>query len=62
MPIIPLIIALFVIGFGVYMLYTFPIPIHPWFKNFIIGVVLICLLIWGLQMLGFKTGFHIKLD
>ncbi len=60
MSIISLIIALLILGFVVYIIQTAPIPINPWFKNIILGVIIIGVLIWLLQGFGFDTGLHFR--
>ncbi len=61
MHIIPIIIVLLVIGFAVYMFFTAPIPIHPWFKNLILGILFLALIIWALQLFGLHTGMTLRL-
>lgn len=56
MSLVTLVLVLLIVGFLVYMLFTAPIPIHPWFKNLIVGIVFIALVIWLLQLLGVHTG------
>jgi hypothetical protein len=60
MSIIGLVIALLVIGFIIYIIQTAPIPINPWFKNIIVGVLVIGALIWLLQGFGVDTGLHFR--
>ena len=56
MAIGPIIIALLIVGFLIYMVTTVPIPINPWVKNLIIGIIFIGLVIWLLNMFGISTG------
>ncbi len=56
-----LIIVLLIVGFLVYMLTTVPIPIHPWFRNLILGVIFIVLVIWLMNLAGISTGINLRL-
>ncbi len=61
MSIIALVVILLIAGFIIYMVSTAPIPIHPWIKNLIIGVIFLGLVIWLLNSFGLNTGIHLKL-
>jgi hypothetical protein len=54
MSFISLILALAIFGFLVWLVLQIPMP--QVFKNVIIGVVCLFLVIWVLQMLGVETG------
>ena len=54
MPLIPVILAIAIVGFIVWVVLQIPMP--QIFKNIIIGVVALALIIWLLQMLGVATG------
>jgi hypothetical protein len=56
---ITIIIVIAAIGFLVWMLSTAPLPIHPWFINLIVGIVVLCTIIWILNRLGVHTGIPI---
>ncbi len=56
MSIITIILVLAFVGFIVYMLQTAPIPINPWFKMLIVGVICFAVIIWLLGLAGFHTG------
>lgn len=60
MSIVSLLITLIIIGFVIYMIQTLPIPISPWFKNLIMGVIGIVALIWVLGLFGIDTG-HLRI-
>lgn len=61
MSIITLILVLLIVGFLIYMLQTLPLPVHPWVKTLVIGIVVICLVIWLLNAFGINTGIPLKL-
>ncbi len=61
MGIIPLIIILLVVGFVIYLIQTVPVPIHPWIRKAIIGVIFLFLVIYLLQSFGINTGLHLRL-
>ncbi len=61
MSIVTIILTLLVIGFVIYIIQTAPIPIHPWFKMIIMGVIGICALIFVLNLLGVHTGIPLRL-
>jgi len=60
MAIIPLLIAVLIVGFAVWLIQTAPLPINSWFKNVIIGIIVIAFIIWLLNHFGLYTGIHIK--
>lgn len=51
-----IILVLIVVGFALYMLQTAPIPVHPWIKTLISGIIGIALLLWVLSIFGIHTG------
>ena len=51
---IALILTIALCGFAVWVVLQLPMP--QVFKNLIIGVVTLALVIWVLQQLGFNTG------
>lgn len=53
---IHILLVLAITGFAVWLILQIPMPAI--FKNVIIGVIAIFLIIWALQMLGFDTGFR----
>lgn len=59
MSVITIILVLLFVGFILWMLTTAPIPIHPWIKTLIIGLVCFALLIWILSALGVHTGINL---
>ncbi len=61
MNIVSLLVALIILGFVCWMLYSAPIPMHPWFKNLIAGIIFIAVLIWILNLLGLNTGINLRL-
>jgi hypothetical protein len=61
MSIITLVLVLLIVGFLIYMLQTLPLPIHPWIKNLILGVVIIVFVIWLLNAFGINTGIPLRL-
>lgn len=61
MSIISLVLVLLVFGFIAYMLTTVPIPIHPWIKTLILGILVFALVIYLLGVFGVNTGFHMHL-
>ena len=61
MPIVPIILVLCLFGFLVYMLRSAPLPIDPWVKSLIIGIVCFALVIWLLNAFGINTGIHFRL-
>lgn len=56
-----LIVALLIVGFIIYMLTTAPIPIHPWIKNLIVGIIFIALVIYLMNVFGIATGLSLRL-
>lgn len=58
---IQLILVLLFIGFVVWLIQTAPIPVHPWIKTVVIGLIFFCVLIWILNQLGVHTGFDHRL-
>ncbi len=54
MSFVALLVALAIAGFAVWVILQIPMP--QIFKNIIIGVVTIFLVIWVLQLLGLDTG------
>ena len=61
MSIVSIIIALIIVGFICWLVTTAPIPIHPWIKSVIIGVMFIAVLIWIMNGLGVNTGINLRL-
>lgn len=59
MSIIGIVLVLLAIGFVLWIIQTAPIPIHPWIKTVIMGVVIFAVLIWILNLLGVHTGIAI---
>ena len=57
MPVITIVIVLLVVGFLMYVIQTAPIPVHPWVKTVILGVIGFFLLIFVLNLFGVHTGF-----
>ncbi len=60
MSITAIVVALLIAGFLIYMIQTAPIPISPWIKNLIMGVMVIGVVIWILQSAGLDTGLRLK--
>lgn len=60
MNIFSLILAIVIIGFAVSLITTLPIPMHPWFKTLIAGVILIGALVWLFNGLGHHTGAYLR--
>ncbi len=58
---ITIILVLCLVGFLCWVVSTAPIPIHPWFKTIIIGVIVFCAIVWTLNRLGVHTGIPIGL-
>ncbi len=61
MSIVGIVLALIILGFVCWLIQTAPIPIHPWIKSVIMGVIFIAVLIWILNSLGIGTGVNIRL-
>lgn len=61
MSVLSLVIVLCIIGFVIYMLMTAPIPIHPWIRTMIIGIICIALILWVMAEFGLNTGIHMRL-
>ncbi len=61
MSIGPILVALLIVGFLIYMITSVPIPIHPWIKNLIAGIIFIALVIWLMTVAGIPTGINLKL-
>ena len=61
MPIVTVILVLLFVGFVLYMLTSAPIPIHPWIRTLIIGLVCFALILWILSIMGVSTGMHMRL-
>jgi hypothetical protein len=61
MSIIGILIALLVIGFICWIIQSAPIPISPWFKTVIVGIIAIVALIWVLNALGFGAGVPLRI-
>ncbi len=59
MSLISLIVSIAIAGFLVYLALQIPLP--QVFKNVIIGLVTLFLVLWVLQELGVNTGFHLRL-
>ncbi len=62
MPVVTIILVLLVVGFVMYLIQTAPIPIHPWVKTVILGIVGFFLLVFVLNMLGVHTGIPLRLN
>ena len=62
MPIVTIVLVLLVVGFVLYLIQTVPIPIHPWFKMVIMGVLGFFALVFVLNMLGVHTGIPLRLN
>lgn len=60
MSIVSIIIALLIVGFIAYLIQIAPVPIHPWFKAAIIGILIIATIIWILNGMGLGTGFNLR--
>lgn len=61
MSIAGLLVLLLVFGFIAYMLMTAPIPIQPWFKSAIVGILVIAMIIYLLNAFGVDTGIPLRL-
>ena len=61
MSLITLVLVLLAVGFLIYIVQTAPIPIHPWFKMIIAGVIFFAALIFVLNLLGVHTGVRFRL-
>lgn len=57
--VIHLILVLAIVGFLCWL--VLQIPMLPIFRNVILGLMVIVLIIWVLQVFGVNTGFH-RLD
>ena len=55
MPIVTIVLVLCVLGFVAYLLQTAPLPISPWWKNLIVGVICFATILWLLNHLGVYT-------
>lgn len=62
MSIISIVLVLIVLGFALWVIQSAPIPINPWIKTVIMGVIVIAVLIWVLNLLGFHTGIPVRLN
>lgn len=60
MNIVSLLVALIIIGFVCWMLYSVPIPMSPWVRSLIGGILFIVVLIWVLNSFGFNTGINLR--
>jgi hypothetical protein len=61
MSIIGIIVLLLIVGFLFWIVSTVPIPVHPWVKTVILGLISLFLLIWVLNLLGLNTGINVHL-
>lgn len=61
MSIVSIVLVLLFVGFILWMLTTAPIPIHPWIRTLIFGLVFFAVLIWILNALGIHTGIPLHL-
>ena len=63
MPIVTIILVLLFVGFLLWVVKTAPLPIDPWFKTLIAGVIVFAFLLWFLgTVLGIDTGLgHFRL-
>ncbi len=61
MSIVGIVLVLLVIGFILWMLQTAPIPIHPWIKTLIIGIIVFAVIVWMLELAGVHTGIPLRL-
>lgn len=61
MSIVSLILVLLFIGFLIYLIQTAPIPVHPWIKTVIMGLIFFAALIYVLNVLGVHTGIPVRL-
>jgi hypothetical protein len=61
MSIVGIVLVLLFVGFIFWIIQTAPIPIHPWIKMVIMGVIAFALLIWLLNVLGVHTGIAVRL-
>ncbi len=62
MSIIGIVLVLLFVGFLFWVIQSAPIPIHPWFKMIIMGVIAFAVLIWVLNLLGVHTGIPLHLN
>lgn len=62
MPVVTIVLVLLVVGFVMYMLQTAPIPVHPWVRTLILGVMGFFVLIFVLNLLGVPTGIPLRLN
>ena len=61
MSIVSLICVAFVVGFVIQMIMTVPLPVHPWVRSLISGILFLALLFWILGQLGINTGIHMRI-
>lgn len=61
MNIVTIIVTLLIVGFVCWLIQTAPIPIHPWIKSAIMGIVFIVVLLWLLNSAGLNTGINLRL-
>lgn len=60
MSLISLLVVLVVAGFVSWLVLQVPMP-QP-FKNIILGVICLFLVLWVLQQLGLLSGMHLRLN
>lgn len=61
MTLINIVLVLIIVGFVCWLIQTAPIPIHPWVKSAIMGLIFIFVLFWLLSKLGVDTGINWRL-
>ena len=62
MSVVTIVLVLLAVGFVMYIIQTAPIPVHPWIKTIILGVIGFALLIFVLNLLGVHTGINLRLN
>lgn len=60
MSLISLLLAVVVIGFICWVIQSAPIPMNPWFKNVLVGIIAIAALFWLMGAFGFSTGVRLR--
>lgn len=58
---ISILVVLLIVGFLCWAIQSAPLPLNPWFRNVITGVVILFLIIYLLNSFGFNTGIGLHL-
>lgn len=61
MSLLTLVLVLLIFGFICWVITSAPIPMNPWIKNVILGILVIAMVIYVLDSFGLHTGIPLRL-